>query len=99
MPEFLYDLEDRARLEYSRLLWKNPDSRRRLLFVWEHPEHPHRERFQEKRSLIVGFLESPDPQRYVDSLPGKEWSLRTLAREIPSVIWALWDKSADLAPR
>jgi hypothetical protein len=92
------NFEDEARLQYSRILWKNPRTRRRLLHVWEHPEHPHRERFEENRELVVGFLECDDPQVYVDSVAGSEkWSLRTLTREIPCVIWSLWDESAGVA--
>jgi hypothetical protein len=94
MPRFLYDLEDHARLEYSRILWRNPQNRRRLLYVWEHPEHPHRERFEENRALVEGLLECSDPEVYVNSLEGgKKWSLRTMTREIPCVIWDLWDES------
>jgi hypothetical protein len=89
------ELEDEARLQYSRILWKNPRTRRRLLYVWEHSEHPHRERFEENRELIVGLLEKSDPQAYVDSLAPKKWSLRTLTREIPCVIWKLWDESME----
>ena len=88
-------LEDEARLQYSRILWRNPGTRRRLLYVWEHPEHPHRERFEEYRELVVGLLECGDPQGYVDSAEPKTWSLRTLTREIPCVIWELWDESAE----
>src|SRR5471032_2156391 len=91
-------LEDEARLQYSRILWKNPRTRRRLLYVWEHPGHPHRERFEENRELIVGFLECEDPQAYVDSVAGgATWSLRTLTREIPCVIWEFWDESKEAA--
>jgi hypothetical protein len=94
MAALLYGLEDDARLHYSRILWKNPECRRRLLYVWEHPEHPHRERFEENRELIVGFLECADPQAYVDTVAGNDkWSLRTLTREIPCVIWSLWSES------
>ena len=89
-------LDDAARLQYSRILWKNPRTRQRLLYVWEHPEHPHRERFEENRALVVGFLESDDPQAYVDALRPQTWSLRTLTREIPCVIWELWDDSKQL---
>jgi len=89
------NLEDEARLQYSRILWKNPRTRRRLLYVWEHPEHPHRERFEENRELIVGLLEDADPQAYVESLAPKKWSLRTLTREIPCVIWEFWDESKE----
>jgi len=89
------DFEDEARLQYSRLLWRNSRTRARLLYVWEHPEHPHRERFEENRKLIVGFLECENPQAYVDTVAGSsKWSLRTLTREIPCVIWSLWDESA-----
>jgi hypothetical protein len=94
MLSLAYDLEDLARLEYSRLLWRNSRTRRRLLHVWEHPKHPHRERFHENRPLVVGLLECEDPQRYVETLPGGVWSLRTLTREIPCMIWELWDESA-----
>jgi hypothetical protein len=96
MVSQLYGLEDDARLHYSRVLWKNPEYRQRLLYVWEHPEHPHRERFEENRALVTGLLECEDPQTYVDSLVDKRTrSLRTLTREIPSVIWEFWDESAQ----
>jgi hypothetical protein len=94
MPSLVYDLEDEARLHYSRVLWKNPQYRRRLLYVWEHPEHPHRERFEENRKLVEGLLECANPQVYVDAIANR-WSLRTLTREIPCVIWSLWDESAE----
>jgi hypothetical protein len=94
------NLEDEARLQYSRILWKNPRTRRRLLYVWEHAEHPHRDRFKENRALVVGFLECENPQLYIDSVAGRsKWSLRTLTREIPSVIWEFWDESKELTPK
>jgi hypothetical protein len=83
-------LEDAARLQYSRILWKNPRTRRRLLYVWDHPDHPHRER----------FLECENPQAYVDTVAGgAKWSLRTLTREIPCVIWEFWDESKEPAQK
>jgi hypothetical protein len=85
-------LEDESRLQYSRILWRNPRTRRRLLYVWEHPDHPHRHRFEANRTLVVGLLEHTDPAAFVATLSGT-WSLRTLTREIPSVIWDLWDES------
>jgi hypothetical protein len=90
------ELEDAARLQYSRILWRNPRTRRRLLCVWEHPEHPHRERFEEYRALVIGLLEAPDSAAYVNSLVPRTWSLRALTREIPCVIWEFWDDSAEL---
>jgi hypothetical protein len=97
VPGLVYDLEDAARLQYSRILWRTPENRARLLYVWEHPDHPHRERFEENRALIVGLLECPDPQLYVDGLPRGKWSLRTLTREIPAIIHEFWYESADRA--
>lgn len=94
MKALRYDLEDLARLHYARVLWNSERMRSRLLYVWEHAEHPHRERFAEYRALVVGLLECEDPQRYVDELAGGAWSLRTLTREIPCMIWTLWDASA-----
>jgi hypothetical protein len=82
---------DAFRLRCARILWRNPRTRRRLLYVWEHPEHPHRERFEENRTLVVGLLETPDPAAYLNSLVPRTWSLRTLTREIPCVIWEFWD--------
>lgn len=99
MTGFRYDLDDLARLEYARLLWQNPRTRRRLLAVWEHPDHPHRERFAEYRSLVVGLLECEDPLRYVEALPAGTWSLRTLTREIPCVIGSLWNQAGEEAER
>jgi hypothetical protein len=93
------NLKDEARLQYSRILWKNPRTRRRLLYVWEHPEHPHRERFEENRELVVGLLEGADPQAYVESLAPKKWSLRTLTGEIPCVIWEFWDESKEVSQK
>jgi hypothetical protein len=89
-------LEDEARLQYSRILWNVPRTRKRLLFVWEHPNHPHRERFEENRQLVQGLLECADPQAYIDKVAGAtRWSLRTLTREIPAVIWTLWNESKE----
>jgi hypothetical protein len=90
------NFEDEARLQYSRILWKNPRTRRRLLHVWE---HPHRERFEENRELVVGFLEGAGPQVYVESLAPKKWSLRTLTREIRRVIWKFRDESKEASQK
>jgi hypothetical protein len=88
----IYSLEDDARLEYSRLLWKNPEGHRRLLYVWEHLDHPHRESFAAQREMVTGLLECADPAEYVKAFP--DWSLRTMTREIPAVIGSLWSESA-----
>jgi hypothetical protein len=94
------ELEDAARLQYPRILWKNPRTRRRLLYVWDRPDNPHRERFEENGELIVGCLECENPQAYVDSVAcGAKWSLRALTREIPCVIWEFWDDSKEPAQK
>ncbi len=92
----LYGLEDHSRLQYSRLFWRSPVYRSRLLYIWEHPEHPHRKRFEENRELVEGLLECAEPEDYVQTVAGADkWSLRTLTREIPCVIWTLWDESKE----
>ena len=59
-------------------------TRRRLLYMWEHADHPQRDRFEENREVVVGLLECAGPQVYVDKLAEHRWSLRTLTREIPA---------------
>ena len=51
--------QDYAKLEYGRLLWKNPASRERLLRHWTDPRHPHAERFKEWRPEVEKLLQSP----------------------------------------
>lgn len=89
----IYSLDDDTRLQYGRLIWRNPVGRRRLLYVWEHADHPHRETFAAQREMVLGLLECADPFEYLKGFPG--WSLRTMTREIPAVIWSLWDESAN----
>jgi hypothetical protein len=88
-----YFIEDDARLEYGRLIWNNRRGRQRLLYVWEHPDHPHREIFAEQREMVVGLLECANPVEYIKGFP--DWSLRTMTRQIPAVIWSLWEESAS----
>ena len=89
------ELEEAARLQYSRILWRNPQTRARLLYVWEHAQHPDHERFNEHRTLGERFLECADPSEYVQAVACDEWSLQTLTREIPVMIWTLWDESKE----
>jgi len=79
--------QDYAKLEYGRMLWKNPDSRARLLRHWTDPRHPHAERFKEWRPEVEKLLESPkgsDDQLDAE-LRQRGLSLRVVVREIPSV--------------
>ena len=81
---------DIARFEYGRLLWKNPEARRRLLAHWESPDHPHAERFQENTGLIREILESPLGEAELDSsLRQRHLSLRAAARKIPPVFGSI----------
>jgi hypothetical protein len=87
----IFNMEDYARLEYARLWW-NGRYRAALLRVWLNDLHPGKGRFLSRRELIVGLLESDNPEQYVrDCAPG--YSLRTLIREIP-VIFPDWLKQA-----
>jgi hypothetical protein len=78
---------DEARLEYGRLLWKNPVMRQRLLTHWTDPRHPYNERFAECQADIEWLLRtSPSENDQIDvSLRAKGSSLRVLVREIPPV--------------
>jgi hypothetical protein len=91
-PSMIYGLEDESRLDYGRMLWNSARGRRRLLYIWDHPDHPHRDRFNRYREMVVGLLECPDPADYVAQYP--EWSLRTMTREIPAIMWSIW-READ----
>ncbi|MCS7049534.1 MAG: hypothetical protein N3A53_04275 [Verrucomicrobiae bacterium] len=73
------DYQDLARLEYGRLLWRNPEMRRRLLEHWLDPRHPYRERFVQHRAEIERVLSSSD-----EDVP------RALLREIPPVFGSFW---------
>jgi hypothetical protein len=81
---------DIARFEYGRLLWKNPEARRRLLAHWESQDHPNAERFRENKSLVREILESPLGEAELDSsLRQRHLSLRAAAREIPPVFGSI----------
>jgi hypothetical protein len=79
--------DDLARLEYGRMLWRNPRNQKALLAHWLDPRHPYRERFCERRPLIERVL-AADPAAD-DALESElrqcGHSLRTLMREIPPV--------------
>jgi hypothetical protein len=77
---------DVARLQYARLLWRNPETKRRLLAHWLNPDHPGRDRFVNKQGLLENLLSTDQSDAVIDSeLRQQGLSLRTLAREIPPV--------------
>ena len=79
--------QDYAKLEYGRMLWRNPDMRERLLRHWTDPRHPHAERFQEWRSEVEALLASPkgNDEEIDRQLRRRGLSLRVVVLEIPSV--------------
>ena len=80
-------LEDYAKLEYGRLLWRVPEYRERLIRHWTDPRHPHAERFAEHEANVRHILESP--QGSDQDLDAELWerslSLRVVVKEIPYV--------------
>jgi hypothetical protein len=80
-------LEEYAKLEYGRLLWRVPEFRERLLRHWSDPRHPHAERFAEHEHEVRHILESPKgSDNQLDAeLRQRQLSLRAVVKEIPSV--------------
>jgi hypothetical protein len=80
-------VEEYAKLEYGRLLWRVPAYRERLLRHWRDPRHPHAERFAEHEARVTLLLASPkDSDDALDSeLRECNSSLRAVVKEIPSV--------------
>lgn len=79
--------QEYAKLEYGRLLWRNPEFRERLLRHWRDPRHPHAERFAEHEADVLRVLESPKGcDAGLDAqLRERNLSLRVVVKEIPSV--------------
>ena|SRR5687768_18568907 len=83
-PYVNYD--DVARLDYGRMLWRNPVMRVRLLSHWLDERHPHRERFAGQRALIEEILQSSETHTQLEArLRARGTTLRCIAREIPPV--------------
>ena len=79
--------QEYAKLEYGRLLWRNPAYRERLLRHWKDPRHPHAERFAIHEADVRHILESPkNSDIELDAeLRQRNLSLRVVVKEIPSV--------------
>jgi len=80
-------VQEYAKLEYGRLLWRVPAYRERLLRHWHDSRHPHAERFAEREAEVRRILESPkDSDAELDAeLRQRNSSLRAVVKEIPSV--------------
>lgn len=79
--------QEYAKLEYGRLLWRNPAFRKRLVNHWSDSRHPHAARFAEHEPEVRFILESPKgSDAEVDAeLQKRGLSLRVVVKEIPSV--------------
>ena len=79
--------QEYAKLEYGRLVWRNPEFRERLLRHWRDARHPHAERFAENETDVRHILESPKgSDAELDArLQQRGLSLRVVVKEIPSV--------------
>jgi hypothetical protein len=85
--------QDEARLEYGRLLWRNPRIRARLLRHWSDPRHPYAARFlSEWQPKVEQLLLSPSEcdDELDEALRGQGLSLRAVVREIPPVFGSFY---------
>ena len=80
-------VQEYAKLEYGRLLWRVPAYRERLLRHWHDPRHPHAGRFTEHEAEVTQVLASAkDSDTALDAeLRQRQSSLRAVVKEIPSV--------------
>lgn len=86
--------DDLARLEYGRLLWRNPAARDQLVRHWTDVRHPYRERFLRERSTIEEVLASAGDDSDLDRrLRAQGRSLRSVVREIPPVFGSFWNEA------
>lgn len=91
--------QDGARLEYGRILWRNPQARARLIKHWTDPRHPHHERFEKNRERIESLLRSHPAEDDVldEALRQEGLSLRVLVREIPPVFGSFWETKKPIS--
>jgi len=84
--------QEYAKLEYGRMLWRDPAARGRLLRHWRDPRHPHAERFAEHQAEVTRLLESPKgSDDAVDAeLRLRNSSLRAVVKEIPPVFGSFY---------
>ena len=82
--------KDIARLEYGRLLWKNPLTRQRMISHWSDCEHPYHHRFLVNQNLIEEVLDSKLSDEELDrGLQKRNLSLRGVVREIPPIFGSI----------
>jgi hypothetical protein len=85
--------DDLARLEYGRMLWRDPLWRDRLRRHWLDERHPHRERFLEQQLLVEELLSDvrSDLGELDADLRRRGTSLRATMREIPPVFGGFFE--------
>lgn len=90
-------LRELGKLHQAMIAWKNPRLRARLIYTWSHPSHPHSFRYIEN-SLMWDRLLSLRSFQEVD-LAAEDYghTLRTIAKDLPSVFWDLWNESRNLS--
>jgi hypothetical protein len=84
--------DDLARLEYGRILWRNPRDQQQLINHWTDLRHSYRERFLQNRALVERLLNSrPEDDSILENeLIRQDTSLRAAMREIPPVFGSFW---------
>lgn len=94
-------LHDLARLEYGRILWKNPRIQTRLIAHWQDEKHPHHARFKENKMRVQHLLESDpkDDDELNENLLKDGLSLRVLVREIPPVFGTFFSPKMEANSR
>jgi hypothetical protein len=94
-------VEEYAKLEYGRLLWRVPACRERLMRHWHDPRHPHAGRFAEHEAEVTRILEtSKDSDAALDAeLRERNSSLRAVVKEIPSVFGSFFELCEGSAER
>ena len=90
-------LDDFARLEYGRMLWKNPRARSRLVAHWQDERHPYRARFARAKDVIVALLSAPVAE-FPKIVGQHNTSLRAAIRDIPPVFGHFWADSFAADP-
>jgi len=87
--------QDLARWEYSRMFWKIPRLRERLIRHWTDERHPYRDRFTRYRPVLEKLLAAPaNSEQLIDTeLQRDGLSLRGMIREIPPVFGSFWKES------
>ena len=94
-------VEEYAKLEYGRLLWRVPAYRERLLATGTTRAIRTAGRFAEREAEVTRILESPkDSDAALDSeLRRRNSSLRAVVKEIPSVFGSFFWIRASGKPR